>query len=188
MKNKTESKLSTAELHAMKMLMRVFEYTEYCNRGYKKISGGYSKAGILDVDDTHVRFELSIGVQDGHENPIPREHYRISRIALAQEEHPSEFIESDEGIPDEVIEEPTPADKIIKLKVQQGAIVLPEGYKGKDVKQINKAFKLKLLKHKVRMQRRVERTEFHTKQNLLMLEQKAREGKLKFVGKRLKKQ
>ena len=176
MENKS---LSAVELSLIKTVMRLFEYKEYNDRGLKKINGGYSNASIESHDADHIYFNLNVGVKEGK-----TEHYRIARNVLLEDSKPENKLLEVECIDEEVVvqEEITPQDMLVHLRVEQGAIVLPEGMRGRQVKRINNEFKLRILKKKRKRVRQVQVDDVNEKMHHAIFMDKIRSGKLQPVA------
>ena len=86
-----------------------------------------------------------------------------------------------------VSQEPyNPKDMLMKFKVEQGAIVLPEGMRGRQVKGVNRMFHLRILKKKRHRTTKVQVQEVHDRMLHSITMDKARAGKLKLINRRLK--
>jgi hypothetical protein len=59
-----------------------FEWQEYNNTGVKRINGGFAHADFEDFDSEWVYIQLKWGVQDGDENTVHTEQYKIAKSDL----------------------------------------------------------------------------------------------------------
>lgn len=51
-------------------------------QGLRNISGGFASADIFDYDEAYFDVELKFGIQDGDQNTVHTEQYRMDRLTL----------------------------------------------------------------------------------------------------------
>lgn len=168
----------------VKTVMRLFEYKEYKDRGLQKINGGYSNATIVSHDAEYVYFNLNVGSKDGHGDNGTLEHYRIKRSVLLEDTTSDDKMLDVECMDVEVVvqEDVTPRDLLIHLRVEQGAIVLPEGMRGQQVKRLNNEFKLRILKKKRKRVPQIQTKDMEEKMRHAIFMDKIKSGKLQPVA------
>lgn len=84
MKKINSNSLSISDMEVIKSVLDLFEYQEYKNRGYKRISGAFSEAEYNSYDDEWIYFTLEIGIQNGNENSVSTEHYKFNRNLIKE--------------------------------------------------------------------------------------------------------
>lgn len=62
--------------------LQKFEQQEYSRTGVSKLSGGFSVASIKDKDEDYFYINLKWGVQDGDENTVHTEQWKMCRSTM----------------------------------------------------------------------------------------------------------